>query len=61
MSTVRANDGKLLQKSEIQTQAGEGLVLEYSSHTRFHPSHQKDCFISEKACYLEVIGLLYTC
>lgn len=61
MSTVRANDGKLLQKSHIRTEAGEGLVLEYSSHRRFNPSHQEECFISEKACYLKVIGLLYTC
>lgn len=61
MSTIRANNGKSLHKSQIQTQAGEGLVLEYSSHTRFNPSHQEECFISEKACYLKVIGLLYTC
>ena len=61
MSTVRANRDKLLQKSQIQTQAGEGLVLEYSSHTRFNPSHQEECFISEKACYLAVVGLLYKC
>lgn len=61
MSTIRANDGKLLQKSQIQTGAGEGLVLEYSSRTRFNPSHQEACFISEKACYLKAVGLLYTC
>lgn len=61
MSTVRANDGKLLQKSQIPTRAGEGLVLEYSSRTRFNPSHQGACFVSEKACYLKVVGLLYTC
>ncbi|XP_003963932.3 neutral and basic amino acid transport protein rBAT [Takifugu rubripes] len=61
MSTNRANDGKLLQKSHIQTEAGEGLVIEYSSHTRFNPNHLDECFISEKACYLKVLGLLYTC
>lgn len=61
MSTIRANDGQLLQKSRIQTEAGEGLVIEYSSHTRFNPNHQEECFISEKACYLKVLGLLYTC
>lgn len=61
MSTIWANSGKLLQKSHIQTQAGEGLVMEYSSQTRFNPNHQDECFISEKACYLKVIDLLYTC
>lgn len=61
MSTNRANDGKLLQKSHIQTEAGEGLVIEYSSHARFNPNHLDECFISEKACYLKVVGLLYTC
>lgn len=61
MSTNRANDGKLLQKSHIPTQAGEGLVIEYSTHTRFNPTNHEKCFISEKACYLKVINLLYTC
>lgn len=61
MSTNRANDGKLLQKSQIQTEAGEGLVIEYSSYTRFNPNHLDECFISEKACYLKGLGLLYTC
>lgn len=61
MSTIRANDGKLLHKSNIQTQAGEGLVFEYSSYARFNPGHQDECYVSEKACYLKVMDLLYTC
>lgn len=61
MSTDRANDGSVLQKSRILTQAGEGLVIQYSTHTRFNPNHPGECFISEKACYLRVMDLLYTC
>lgn len=60
-STAGGNAGQLLRKSEIPTQAGEGLVLEYSSPARFNPGHQEECFVSERACYLKVLGLLYTC
>lgn len=61
MSTNRANDGKVLQKSDISIEAGEGLVIQYATHTRFNPSHPGECFISEKACYLRALDLLYTC
>lgn len=61
MSTNRVNDGKILQKSQIATQAGEGLVIQYSTHTQFNPNHPGECFISEKACYLRVMDILYTC
>lgn len=61
MSTNRANDGKVLQKSGIPTQAGEGLVVRYSTGTRFNPNHPQECFISEKACYLKVMDILYKC
>lgn len=61
MSTDRANDGSVLQKSHIPTQAGEGLVIQYSTQTRFNPNHPTECFISEKACYLRVMDILYTC
>lgn len=61
MSTNRANDGKVLQKSGIPTQAGEGLVIRYSTGTRFNPNHAQECFISEKACYLKVMDILYKC
>lgn len=61
MSTNKANDGKKFLKSRIHTEAGEGLVIQYSTHTRFNPSHREKCYISEKACYLETIGILYKC
>lgn len=61
MSTNQVNDGKVLQKSRILTEAGEGLVIQYSTHTRFNPNHTGQCYISEKACYLRAIDILYTC
>lgn len=61
MSTNRINDGKVVQKSDIVTEAGEGLVLQYSTHTRFHPNHPEKCYVSEKACYLKAMDILYKC
>ncbi|XP_065815616.1 amino acid transporter heavy chain SLC3A1 isoform X2 [Labrus bergylta] len=61
MSTNKANNGKVLRKSHILTEAGVGLVIKYSTHTRFNPNHSGECYISEKACYLRVIDILYKC
>ncbi|XP_034040601.1 neutral and basic amino acid transport protein rBAT [Thalassophryne amazonica] len=61
MSTNQANNGKVFQKSHIQTEAGEGLVIRYSTHIRFNPKHPSQCYISEKGCYLEAMDLLYKC
>ncbi|XP_022619361.1 neutral and basic amino acid transport protein rBAT isoform X2 [Seriola dumerili] len=61
MSTNQANDGKVIKKSHILTEAGEGLVIQYSTHTRFNPNHPKQCYVSEKACYLGAIDILYKC
>lgn len=61
MSTSPANDGKVLQKSSILTQAGEGLVIQYSTSTRFHATHSGQCSVSEKACYLKVMDILHKC
>lgn len=61
MSTNRAHDGAVMPKSRIPTEAGEGLVIQYSTFTRFNPTHPKQCYISEKACYLGAINILYKC
>uniref|UniRef100_A0A8C5H5V2 Amino acid transporter heavy chain SLC3A1 n=1 Tax=Gouania willdenowi TaxID=441366 RepID=A0A8C5H5V2_GOUWI len=61
MSTMQASDGRVFHKSGIVTEEGEGLLIQYSTHTRFNPSHPGACYISEKACYLEVVDILYTC
>ncbi|XP_068565514.1 amino acid transporter heavy chain SLC3A1 isoform X2 [Cebidichthys violaceus] len=61
MSTSQANDGKALQKSRIPTEAGESLVIQYSTSARFNPNHPEQCYISEKACYLSVVDILYKC
>lgn len=60
-STTSARNGEMIPKSHIVTQAGEGLVIRYSAHTRFHPTHPAQCFISEKACYLKLMNILYKC
>ncbi|XP_034754891.1 neutral and basic amino acid transport protein rBAT isoform X2 [Etheostoma cragini] len=61
MSTNRINNGKVFQKSRILTEAGEGLVIQYSTHTLFNPNHPEQCYVSEKACYLSAIDILYKC
>ena len=61
MSTNKVNDGKVMQNSNIVTNAGEGLVIQYSTHTRFNPNHPEQCYISEKACYLGAVDILYKC
>ncbi|CAM9108832.1 unnamed protein product [Lampetra planeri] len=60
-STNSAKNGELFPKSHIVTEAGEGLVIQYSTHTRFNPTHPAQCYISEKACYLKVMNILYKC
>lgn len=61
MSTLHTNNGKSMPKSQIKTEAGEGLLIQFSSNTKFNPSHEEQCFISEKACYLGALGILYKC
>ncbi|XP_037128635.1 neutral and basic amino acid transport protein rBAT [Syngnathus acus] len=61
MSTDRANDGKAVSKTAIATEAGEGLTIEFSAHARFNANHPSQCYISEKACYLSALDILYTC
>ncbi|KAJ4949592.1 hypothetical protein JOQ06_021102 [Pogonophryne albipinna] len=61
MSTKQVNSGKVLQKSHIPTEVGEGLLIQYSTHTRFNPTHPDQCYVSEKACYLSVVDILYKC
>lgn len=61
MSTNHANNGKQFPKSQIATEAGEGLMIQYWTHTRFNPGHRGECHISEKACYLQWIDILYQC
>ncbi|KAM3863199.1 amino acid transporter heavy chain SLC3A1 [Diretmus argenteus] len=61
MSTDRLSDGKVLHKSRIPTAAGEGLVIQYSTHVRFSPSHPAECYVSEKTCYLGTVNILYKC
>ncbi|XP_077351209.1 amino acid transporter heavy chain SLC3A1 [Festucalex cinctus] len=62
MSTAgAAGEGEAVGKSAIATQAGEGLLLEFSARARFHAAHPGQCYVSEKACYLSAMDILYTC
>ncbi|XP_060943686.1 amino acid transporter heavy chain SLC3A1 [Limanda limanda] len=61
MSTNGVSDGKVFQKSGILTEVGEGLVIQFSAPTRFNPNHPKQCYVSEKACYLGAMDILYKC
>ncbi|XP_035256392.1 neutral and basic amino acid transport protein rBAT [Anguilla anguilla] len=58
---TRGREGESVQKAKIRTEPGEGLVLEYSSHTRLHPAHASRCYVSEKACYMSALDILYKC
>lgn len=58
---THGREGDALFKSGVATVAGEGLVMQYSSGVRFHPKHQQQCYVSEKACFLKVINILYKC
>lgn len=48
-------------KSKIRTSKGQGLLLKYSTSKRFHPNHESECYISEKACFLSALNILYQC
>lgn len=61
MSTNHMNNGKRMQSSQIKTEAGEGLLIQFSSKIRFNHIHSEQCYISEKACYLGAMDLLYKC
>lgn len=61
VGTDRGRDGASVHKSGVATQAGEGLVMQYSSATRFHRNHKQQCYVLEKACFLKVINILYKC
>ncbi|XP_010887081.1 neutral and basic amino acid transport protein rBAT isoform X1 [Esox lucius] len=61
MSTKQENDGRQVEKSSIATARGEGLLMEYYAHVRFNPGHASRCFVSEKACYLGALDILYKC
>ncbi|KAM8947824.1 amino acid transporter heavy chain SLC3A1 [Pelodytes ibericus] len=61
LSTVYANTGKEVNMESVQTQPGEGLILQYKANKRLHlmDAFKDKCFISEKACYSSAFNLLY--
>lgn len=60
LSTVPIGQ-KIFSKSRIFTFKGQGLLLEYSTNKRFHLNHASECYVSEKACYLDTLDILYKC
>ncbi|XP_028676855.2 neutral and basic amino acid transport protein rBAT [Erpetoichthys calabaricus] len=64
LSTRAENNGQMVKTSAIGTARGEGLVLEYHPEWLFHRlnRYEKQCFISDRACYLSMLDILYkTC
>ncbi|XP_075060236.1 amino acid transporter heavy chain SLC3A1 isoform X2 [Mixophyes fleayi] len=61
LSTISANNGKTVSTDNINTERGEGLILEYKTSTPLHnlEAFKQNCFISEKACYSSAFDLLY--
>ncbi|XP_073420316.1 amino acid transporter heavy chain SLC3A1 [Dendrobates tinctorius] len=61
LSTKSTNNGKMVNMNSINTEKGEGLILEYTTSKPLHSNAAfKDrCFISEKACYSSAFDLLY--
>lgn len=55
------NTPSSFSKSKITTLKGQGLLLEYSTSHRYHPNHSSQCYVSEKACYLSALDILYQC
>ncbi|KTG03752.1 hypothetical protein cypCar_00030933 [Cyprinus carpio] len=60
LSTVPISQ-KTFTKSRIPTSRGQGMLLEYSTNQRFHLNHASECYVSEKACYLPALDILYKC
>uniref|UniRef100_A0A8C2L7Q3 Amino acid transporter heavy chain SLC3A1 n=1 Tax=Cyprinus carpio TaxID=7962 RepID=A0A8C2L7Q3_CYPCA len=58
LSTVPISQ-KTFTKSRIPTSRGQGMLLEYSTNQRFHLNHASECYVSEKACYLPALDILY--
>ena len=61
LSTAGGAGGGRLPKAALPSAAGEGLLLRYSGGRRYHTRADAGCFVSEKACYLGVVNLLYQC
>ncbi|XP_072121091.1 amino acid transporter heavy chain SLC3A1 isoform X2 [Mobula birostris] len=61
LGTDPNKSGTIVQTASLMTSAGEGLVLEYKTNNPVHSKAEfKDkCYISQRACYLSTIGLLY--
>ncbi|XP_063774442.1 amino acid transporter heavy chain SLC3A1 isoform X2 [Pseudophryne corroboree] len=61
LSTISEKNGKTVNTNNIDTERGEGLILEYGTNKPLHNTEafKEKCFISEKACYSSAFDLLY--
>uniref|UniRef100_H3AQH9 Amino acid transporter heavy chain SLC3A1 n=1 Tax=Latimeria chalumnae TaxID=7897 RepID=H3AQH9_LATCH len=61
LSTMYNKNSGTVSTEAVQTEQGEGLVLEYKTNHQVHKKkefHDK-CFISEKACFISSLNILY--
>lgn len=61
LSTNSSNSGKVVNTKTINTEKGEGLILEYRTSKPVHnkETFKEKCFVAEKACYSSAFNLLY--
>ncbi|XP_063158907.1 amino acid transporter heavy chain SLC3A1 isoform X2 [Candoia aspera] len=61
LSTTFSKTGKVVNMKTIETQKGEGLILEYRTSKPLHMMEifKEKCFIAEKVCYSSIFNLLY--
>ncbi|XP_015277493.1 PREDICTED: neutral and basic amino acid transport protein rBAT [Gekko japonicus] len=61
LSTNFSNSGTVVNTKAINTEKGEGLILEYRTSKPVHKmeTFKENCFVAEKACYSSTFNLLY--
>ncbi|XP_078714084.1 amino acid transporter heavy chain SLC3A1 isoform X2 [Lampetra fluviatilis] len=63
VSTDAARPREKVSLAEVLVKSGEGLLLRYDTGTPVHLDEEKkgSCYISQRACYLQPLDILYKC
>lgn len=61
LSTDLSNNNKVVSTKAINTEKGEGLILEYRTTKPIHlmEAFEEKCFVAEKACYSSAFNILH--